>query len=737
MPPPGMAPPGPIPAEVVDPGPFEDPAAIAGMLAGTSDEDLPGLLRSLPPEALPALIQLLGPFPQAQERVMQALLPDDDAPEDPWWYRDADYPKPDWSKIDGWVTRAEAAFRKLRQDMGVWEDIFFQKRSGLFTIDADDDAFERFWATAIRADTKLAINHTATSDLILDVTPLAGGGKEAAQRCEDAWHDWWHTQEERHSLRGNSSLRYDHSFIAAVRGRLAARQLLRTEDPQCPVAYTLLDPAAVYPAWDEYGIRAVAHVYQTTLGEAATAFADDAGTVRKLLKDAGPEGGWTTDQFGLVTVVEWWDRRWHAAKLRDGRVLLAPAEHGYAEVPWVYTIADTGRPAVMRQADVRTSVVRTEADGSTYTALDEEVNREIGLPLFADQMKHQQQIEALMSKNMQLARATDRPPVQLEQDDVAKAGNPDPEVSFEPGAINRTLKDNERLTPMQLAAQAGILQPLLGYLTAEGQRAYQPLASYGASAGVATGNAMEGQVEAGRDKELPLVATLERHFAATVSLTFRQLLRRGHECGREGCRGEFRVAVRQSRRRDEDAPQTFVLTPRTIKKAQPRCRVRLRHVELRNMPGFSNMLGMWQDRGLPIAPILELAGFANPADLMAEGMEEQLAFGKDATPLYRFLLIMEANKNPDGSWDPLKAMTIWNMLNAGQGQGGGMGGSGSGSLPLGGGGGGGLPVNTTAMNLSPQNFPQAGVGMGAGRPVSTGAGLGFGAPGGGAPPPAY
>ena len=522
-------------------------------------------------------------------------------------------------------------------------------------------------------------------------------------------------------MQGNSNLQYDEAFIAAIRGRIVSRQTVVTQDPRCPFFYAVLDPAAVYPAWDRHGLTSVAHVYQTTLGEAISSFGDSKGKLRRLMSDAGPDGKLATGRFDRVTVVEWWDRRWHAAKLKDGRVLLAPTEHHYAEVPFVYTIADTGRPAVLGRADAQ---VRTPDGETSATTVEEEKQRDVGLPLFAGQMKHIEQTEALMSKNMQLGRLVDRPPIQIEQDDVAKAGNPDPEVSFEPGAVNRTMKDNERLNPIVLQPPAGVLQPVMGELASEARRVYQPEAAYGAAGGVNTGNAMEGQVEAGRDKELPLVRTLERHYASVAALTFRQLLRRGREIGAEGSLGEFRVPYAAERRRG-DGPSTFVLTPRTIKKAGPQVRARLTHVEMRNLPGMFNAMNLAKSLRLPLRPLIELAGWPNAHDLLEEGLEEELMYGADATPMHRFTMLLENMRNPDGSIDMMAAIQLWALLNPpAQGQGGG-----APQVPMGGGmGGGGLPVNTSALNISPTNFPQGNVGMGAGAPVTTGAGLAIGGP---------
>ncbi len=234
---------------------------------------------------------------------------------------------------------------------------------------------------------------------------------------------------------------------------------------------------------------------------------------------------------------------------------------------------------------------------------------------------------------------------------------------------------------------------------------------------------------------MPLVKTLERHYAACASLAYRQLLRRGHEAGREGSRGEFRVPYAATRRRDPEQPTTFILTPRTIKKAGPRVKARLNHVEMRNLPGMANTMNLFKSLRLPIRPLLEMAGFANAHELLREGQEEELMYGAETTPFQRFSMLLEDTKNGDGSYDVMRAVALWSLITGGQqGQGGPPGGGGP--PPMGGGmGGGGLPVNTSAMDLSPQNFPQANVGMGAGRPVSTGAGLGMGGPPG--MPPAF
>jgi hypothetical protein len=732
---PGM---GGIP-EPVDAGPFEDPVAIAGILAGVTDEDLPGILASLPEEAIPALIQLLGPYPQVQDRLMAALMPEEDpAPEDPWWYRDADYPKPGWGEIDGWVARAESFWQPRRVEMGVWEDIFFQRRSGLFAVDEDDAEFERFRASGIRADTRLAINHVATAQMQLDITPLAGGGREEAQRCEDTWHHWRGVQEKRYSRRSGGGLRYEEAFVAAVRGALCRRRVPVLDDPECPIADSLLDPGAVYPSWDDQGIASVAHVYQCTLNEAGATFRDKAGKVAETLRDRGPSNKWSTDAHDLVTVVEFWNRRWHAAKLRDGRVLKEPTEHGLGEPPFVFTFADTGKPTVLRRTDRQPNVTRLDGSGgSTAVSTDEEQFRDVGLPIFHDAIWHQGQLEALGSKAMQIARTADRPPVQMEQDDVAKAGNPDPEVSFEPGAITRTMKDNERLTPMQLALQAGVVQPLMGMLGSDAERLYQPKAAYGAAGGAATGNAIEGQAEAGRDKEIALVGTLERHYAECADLDFRLIQRVGHLIGKDGSRGEFRVPFARSRRREEDLPQTFVLTPRTVRKAAPQTRVRLTHVEVRNLPALANVMSMFRQNNLPIEDLIEYAGYPNGRDFMTRGVEEAVAYGPESTPLMKFMLMLEHFKGVDGRVDLPTAIWVWSAVNGGQN-----GPPGGGGQP--GMGGGGMPPmpNSSAMNLSPQNFPQAGVGLGAGRPVSTGAGLQLGPPpgvpgGGGGLPPGF
>jgi len=114
---------------------------------------------------------------------------------------------------------------------------------------------------------------------------------------------------------------------------------------------------------------------------------------------------------------------------------------------------------------------------------------------------------------------------------------------------------------------------------------------------------------------------------------------------------------------------------------------------------------------------------------MAEGQEEELLYGADTTKEQRFAILLENTKNADGTIDMMKAVTIWNLINGPQqGPGGPQQGGGGPPVPEMG-GGGGLPVNTTAMNLSPQNFPQANVGIGAGRPISSGAGLTGGPPG--------
>lgn len=731
-------------AEPVDPGPFEDPIAIAGILNTTTDEDLPGLLRSLPPEAVQGLIQLMQPYPQIVERIVDALMPEEDpVPEDPWWYRDEDYPKPGWGEIDGWVARAESFWQQSRVDMAIWEDVYFQRRSGLFDVDQDDDEFQRFRASGIRADTDLAIDHAAGAQLQLDITPLAGAGREEAQRCEDAWHHWRAVQEKRHTRRGNPNLRHDEAWLVAVRGRICRRRTPVVNDPECPIRDTLLDPGAVYPSWDDHGLATVAHVYQCTLNEAGATFRDKAGKVAATLKDKGPSGKWATAAFDLVTVVEWWDRKWHGAKLKDGRVLKEPTEHGLGEPPFVFTFADTGKPAVLRRTDRQPQVTRPDGSGDgTAVSSDEEQYLGVGLPIFAAASWHQWQVEMLGSKAMQIARTADRPPVQLEQDDVAKAGNPDPEVAFEPGAITRTMKDNERLTPMQLSLQAGVVQPLMGLLAEDSARLYQPKSAYGATSGATTGNAIEGLSEAGRDKEIRLLMTLERHYAECADLDFRIMLRLGHLIGKDGSRGEFRVPFAKARRREKDQSPTFVLTPRTIRKASPQTLVSLRHVEMRNLPALGNTMGLFRNTGLPIEDLIEWSGLASDGrEFMARGKEEQIAYGPETSPMQNFILFSEQFKDVNGEIDYLKAAYVWALINGKSGGGAGGGGMPGPPMPGVGGGGGGLPVNSSAMNLSPQNFPQANVGAGAGRPVSSGAGLTLGnpgaVPGGGGQPPIY
>lgn len=743
LPPPGMGPlpappalmpappPGPIgppagPATAPPLGPpdqppyLADPRAVVLLLAGIGDEDLPGYLASLAPPDLERVITVASQYPDLVRRIADALEPEPKTgPIYPHWF--VEPPKPSLGDLKDLAGKLRSAWGETRKRMGEDHDLFFLRTVGKFKIDRDDPDFEEFVSTTLHDDAQLAINQCATLPVRFQLTVRDPEERDDTQHVEDALYAWRAESAARHAAAGNASIGYDESFSVVVRGSVVSRRICDLDDPEQPIAVDLLDPATCCPVWDRHGLVVMVRAYQDTLagvvGDYDTASGNLAKNLAKPLTLGNPAPV-ATDPVQEVGVIEYWDRWWRAVWLDDGREIVPITAHKYGRVPYVYQRAAHGRPAAFRHPNPRQSGAipgmtilpgGTAVPGAPTVPVADPDAREVGASFFRYRAAAHSQYEAINSKLMQIMRGADDPPWMVEQDDVARVANPDPEISTDPGVQNRGLLNHEQRTPLLFSPQAGVLQPLFQATERDRTTAGFPPSMYGVAGGVATGNAIEGMNESGRDKLTPVMETLQTYHAACAELDLILYRDWGHLAGSDGERGQIVVPYpRHRRNRPRDTP-SFVLTPDAVRHSGTRVAVDLTQLRKQNLPAAVNVMNLGQQAGIPRRVFVELFGFSNdPNALMEEWIEEQTMLDPSMQPLWRALAWLQRGQRPDGSLDPFhQEVAGWILQQANPDKGG---------PPGPGGGGGPLGVNSSALNLAPSMFPQGNVGAGAGAP---------------------
>lgn len=704
---PGMPPMPPAPPPTK---PTADPQVVGFYLGQMSDAELQDFLENADDAEQFALLQAIEGQPDLIQRVLAAMPdPETEGPEYPANY--VKPPKPDYASILEWATTLESRYsllkRRWRDDL---ETFYSDRRVGTFNVDRQDNDFQRFYSSGLADDANLAITQVGALPVTYQLDAPRRDTKRDAQEAEDFVRHVNCEVAYRHAEAGNGDLGMDEAKCAVVYGVVVSREVLNLGDPDLPIHSELLDPGTCYPYWaGRKGLQVMVRTYCDSIANIAGDFDAD-GTLEKRLFERNKTNranrrDRATRLTEQVDVIEYWDTWWRAVYLRDGTEVVKPTAHEYGFVPFVYQRSSAGRPAFARTLH-RTGIDTTTDGSEIVTREDQQAELDAAVSFFHWRKKPHAQYEAVMSKLMQVMSKADRPPLAVFQDWLAREAHDTVEVDYDAGKINTFMMGNEEVRPLLETAPPNLFGPLLQAIAQDKATGQLPLSMYGASASAAgaTGNALEGMNESGRDKLTNVVLTRQIYKAQQAAMWLKIWANFGHLWGQDGEKGAYEVPYAKNRR-DATAP-TFALTPATVRRAGNRVTVKLTSLRLQNLPAFLNAgaIGLQTDQ-MTLREALELRGVENPMDYIMERIEEKALLNPENQAIVEVVAALNGG-------DPVLAKLLYERLKGSGGQPptGGPGGPPPGALGLPGPAG----PNTSGMDLSAIS---PGVGAGAGRPV--------------------
>lgn len=411
----------------------------------------------------------------------------------------------------------------------------------------------------------------------------------------------------RHVYSGNGPLREDVANTELLYGRIAAQIMydVDCDEDEIPIRFALIDPATCAPVFEgDRGMSHMCRTYETTLGEAASAFNYDDQFRSKLEAKRSWNKQYANET--TCTVKEYWDRWWRIVWV-DDILIVGPTAHRLGEPPHIYQLGVMGLPGSANELYVT-------SDGTQYTA-----HRSLpmtALPYkgmsFAHLLRQPVRLrEALYSRILTQVRRSIDPAYLVMQDHIADDKGV-PEIDNGPNKINTALRGHEDITT--LPAGPGVNNEFTTIMTAVQDqlgRLMVPAAGYGIGEDGRGGFAMENMVENGRDKFTPHIRTVQMFYTQLAEKRLKLMANWGWML-KQGDNPYGKFAVARPKPMPMQEPQFFI-TPGDIRRTGTRVKVRMTKPRMQSLSQLTNALAIMNNMGMgnPVY-FWEMLGHENP-----------------------------------------------------------------------------------------------------------------------------
>lgn len=508
----------------------------------------------------------------------------------------------------------------------------------------------------------------------------------ATQQAENALY-YWDEQADQVALQNGTG---DYGIAAAsylvYTGYAVTRIRFDPENPENPFQEQFINPATVAPVWDDRGLMRVSRRYVDTVANVIADFDDSKGSVRRKLmrKQKGKDG---EDRLNQRILVQIYHDRWWTCVVADDIEVVPISAHQYGFVPYCVQPSGNGEPVAI------TSLTDAHAPGVSGVATARERWEKKNLSWFGFRKPYHKQYEEIMTMVLSVFQRVVNPSLVLKQSPFAEVEG-DPEIHTEPGGITK-LNDQEELGPLvENPSALSAFSPLINAIQQDAATNRLSPTFFGlAQSTQMSGNAMETEYEAGRDKVATFLVALESFYAQRASMRLRMYRDWGHLIQNDD--GDFGKTIipydpEKAHLRQE---KWFELTPGTLDRSGVRAKAICTHTRLQNLAALGSAASIWmQFGGMSAFDAMKMRGVRDPHAVMEQRRWEKAMLDESVEKALTFSELVARDPN---------AATMYRDLILG-------GGSPEQAAPM-----GGMPMGgpqTSAMNLESIGMGNGGVG---------------------------
>lgn len=630
---------------------------------------------------------------------LEELEPKAKQPVYPVWF--VPPPKPKKEDVTQLAFEDEMEWRKTRQRME--EDLNRLNGEIMAVPDGFDEKEDKpFTSSAMSDEARAVVAMLGAITPNYEVPFAKIEHEEYAQQAENALYYWDDIADEWALNTNNGDYGIAVAAYLVYTGYVASRLRFNPEDPDNPFQEQLINPATIAPVWDDRGLLRVTRRYVDTVANVIADFEDAKGSVKKKLlnrkknksDNRSGDGGAISRMTDRILVTVYHDR-WWTCVIADDVDIVPVQPHYYGFVPYCVQGSGNGEPTAI------TSVTDAHAPGAKGVANARERWEKKNLSWFGFRWRYHDQYEEAMSLVMTTFQRVVNPSLVLKQSPFAEVDG-DPEIHTEPGGITK-LNDQEELSPLiENPSALSAFTPLMNAINQDASTNRLTPSFFGlAQSSQMSGNAMETEYEAGRDKVAPFLISLESFYSQRASMRLRMYRDWGHQIQNEdGDFGKTTIPYEKSIARLRGT-RWFELTPGTLEESGVRAKAICTHVRMQNLAALGNAASVWmQFGGMSAFEAMELRGVRDPEKVMEQRRYEKAMLDEAMEKAMTFDELVKKN--------PVAALFYREqVLKMGQ--------EGQGGPPMGGdptGMQGPLPggPNTSAMNLESIGMGNGGMG---------------------------
>ena len=638
---------------------------------------------------------------------LEELEPKAKQPVYPVWFIPP--PKPKKEDVTQLAFEDEMEWRKTRQRME--EDLNRLNGEIMAVPDGYDEKEDKPFTSSAMSDEAravVAMLGAITPNYEVPFTKLEN--EQSAQMAENALYYWDDIADEWALNTNNGDYGLAVAGYLVYTGYVASRLRFNHEDVENPFQEQLINPATIAPVWDDRGLLRVTRRYVDTVANVIADFEDAKGSVKKKLlnrkknkSDSGNNNGASINRMTDRIMVTVYHDRWWTCVIADDIDIVPVTPHYYGFVPYCVQGSGNGEPTAI------TSVTDQHAPGSKGVANARERWEKKNNSWFGFRWRYHDQYEEVMSLVMTTFQKVVNPSLVLKQSPFAEVDG-DPEIHTEAGGITK-LNDQEELSPLiENPSALSAFTPLMNAINQDASTNRLTPSFFGlAQSSQMSGNAMETEYEAGRDKVATFLIALESFYSQRASMRLRMYRDWGHLIQNDD--GDFGKSVIPFEKKVArvKGQKWFELTPTTLEESGVRAKAICTHVRMQNLAALGNAASVWmQFGGMSAFEAMELRGVRDPEMVMEQRRYEKAMLDEKMEQAMTFNELVQKN--------PVAALfyreQVLKMGEGGQAGGAPMGGDPTGMQgPLPGGG-----PNTSAMNLESLGMGNGGQG----RPAMTG-----------------